>query len=206
MKYLKTFEKHKKTTSTLIIVDVQKSFRSFFTEMYLNKLKKYCKTFDAVYQIWDNHVDGKNIDLDYLYDDDPEVKKHHDLYQFPNQQDLIEKRYNYDVNIDFYKKILDKKTFNIVKNLESRGKLKRGQLFKTNEGTAIVYIGNNHKWFHIPIKLYNLFLSLKGKEVIIVGGADSECLEDVYIAGDSMGVLVKRNHTYIYSANHCPIK
>jgi hypothetical protein len=173
--------------------------------MYLHKLKEYCKEFSIVYQIFDNHVDGKNVDKDYLYDDDPEIPIHDDLYHFPNQKDLIEKRYNYDVDADFYKKILDKDIYNEIKEKEENKTIKKVELFKTKEGTAIVYIGNNHKWFHLPAKLYDLFLELKGKEVIITGGSDSECLEDVYIAGKSMGVIIKRDHRYIYSASHCPI-
>lgn len=205
MKYLKHFESYTQNT-TLIVVDVQKSFKKFFTEMYLHKLKEYCGQFSAVYQIWDNHVNGKNVDKDYLYHDDPEIPIHDDLYKFPNQVELIEKRYNYDVDADFYKKILDKEVYKDIKSREEDNTIKRGDLFKTKEGTAIVYIGNNHKWFHIPKKLYDLFLKLKGKEVTIVGGSDSECLEDVLIAGESMGIIMKRDHRYIYSANHCPIK
>lgn len=205
MKYLKHFESYNQNT-TLIVVDVQKSFKKFFTEMYLHKLKEYCKQFSNVYQIWDNHVDGKNVDKDYLYHDDPEIPIHDDLYKFPNQVELIEKRYNYDVDADFYKKILDKEVYKDIKSREDNNTIKRGDLFKTKEDTAIVYIGNNHKWFHIPKKLYDLFLKLKGKEVTIVGGSDSECLEDVLIAGESMGIIMKRDHRYIYSANHCPIK
>jgi hypothetical protein len=204
MKYIKNFENHS-NESTLIIVDVQKSFSKYFTEMYLHKLKEYCKEFSNVYQIWDNHVDGKQVDKDYLYDDDPQIPIHGDLYHFPNQKDLIEKRYNYDVNVDFYKKILDKEVYNQIKQKEENKTLKKGELFKTNEGTAIVYIGNNHKWMHLPVKLYELFLELKGKEVIVVGGSDSECCEDIYISGNSMGVKMKRDHRYIYSATHCPI-
>ena len=204
MKYIKTFENHS-NNSTLIIVDVQKSFSKYFTEMYLHKLKEYCKQFSNVYQIWDNHVDGKHVDKDYLYDDDPEIPIHDDLYHFPNQKDLIEKRYNYDVDVDFYKKILDKEVYNEIKQKEENKTIKKGELFKTNEGTAIVYIGNNHKWMHLPVKLYELFLELKGKEVIVAGGSDGECLQDIYIAGNSMGVKMKRDHRYIYSATHCPI-
>jgi len=33
-------------SSSLIIVDVQKSFRKFFTEMYINELSKHCKKFN----------------------------------------------------------------------------------------------------------------------------------------------------------------
>jgi hypothetical protein len=204
MRFIKTFENYT-NNSVLIVVDVQRSFRKFFSEMYLNELNKYCKQFSEVYQIWDNHVDGKNVDKDYLYDHEPDMPVNDDLYHFPNQTELIEKRYNYDVDADFYKRILDKEVYKDIKQREDNKTIKKGDLFKTKEGTAIVYIGNHHKWFHIPLKLYKHFLELKGQEVVIVGGADSECLEDVVIAGESMGVKMKRNHKYIYSANHCPI-
>jgi hypothetical protein len=204
MKYIKTYENHNNTT--LIIVDVQKSFKKFFTEMYLNELKKYCQNFQNVYQIFDNHVDGKNVDKDYLYDENPKLPTNGDIYTFPNQKLLVEKRYTYQVNCDFFKKILDEKVYNDIKKLEGTNKIKRGQSFKTNEGTSIVYIGNNHKWMHLGKKLLNLFELLRGKDVIIVGGADGECLEDIVISAESFGVKVKRDHKYIYSASHCPIK
>jgi len=50
-----------------------------------------------------------------------------------------------------------------------------------------------------------MLLSLKNKNVIIVGGADSECLEDIYTAALSIGVNIKRDWKYIYTANSCPI-
>ena len=203
MQYLKLFENFQ--NETLIIVDVQKSFKKFFTEMYLHELKKYCENFSEVYQLWDNHVDGKNVDKDYLFDNNPDVPVHNDLYHFPNQKDIIEKRYNYDVDVDFYKKILDKETYDLLKSKEDSDSLKRGDLFKTKEDTALVYIGNNHKWFQVPKKLFNLFQQLKGKDVTIVGGADSECLSDVYTAAESMGVKIKRDWKFIYTASHCPI-
>jgi hypothetical protein len=205
MIFLKTFENYN-IENTLIIVDVQKSFKKFFSEMYLNELKKYCHNFQNVYQIWDNHHHGKNVDKDYLYDDKPEIPIDGDLYHFPNQKELIEKRYNYDVDADFYKKILDKEVYNEISEKEEGGELKKGDIFPTKEGTIITYIGNNHVWFHCPVKLYQLLKSLKGKEVVIVGGADSECLEDVVTTAEKIGVLIKRNHKFIYSANHCPIK
>ena len=204
MKYIKTFESYKE--DTLIIVDVQKSFKKFFSEIYLNELKKYCNNFNNVYQIFDNHVDGKNVDKDYLYQENPKIPIHKDLYHFPNQKDLIEKRYNYDVDADFYKKILDKDVYDEISKKEEDKSLKKGDIFKTKEGTFIVYIGNNHNWHHLSKKLYNLLLSLKGKEVTIVGGADSECLEDIYTAATSLGVKIKRNYKYIYTATGPVIK
>jgi hypothetical protein len=205
MRYIKTFENHSKN-STLIIVDVQKSFSKYFSEMYIHRLKEYSNQFSDVYQIFDNHSMGKDVDKDYLYDDNPEIPIHNDLYNFPNQTELIEKRYNYDVDVDFYKRILDKNIYKEIKEKEENKTIKKGELFKTKEGTIIVYIGNNHKWFHVPIKLYNLLKTKKGKIIYIVGGSDSECLEDIYITCVSLGIDVKRDHRYIYSATHCPIK
>jgi hypothetical protein len=174
--------------------------------MYLNELNKYCLKFDKVYQIFDNHVDGKNPDKDYLYDSDPDIENKKDLYKFNNQVDLIEKRYQYDVDADFYKKILDDEVYDDIKNKEKNKSLKRGDFFPTTGGTIIVYIANNHQWFHIPKKLYDIFLTLKGKEVTIVGGSDQECYLDVEVSGRALGVNVKRNRDYIYSASFCPIK
>ena len=211
MRYLKTFESHS-SKDILIIVDVQKSFSEFFTDRYVNELKKYCNKFDRVYQIWDNHVDGKNVDKDYLYDEDPDIPVHKDLYHFPNQTDLIEKRYNYDVDVDFYKKVLTSETYKEVKEKEDSGELKRGDFFPTNEDTIIVFIDNNHRWFHCPKKLYELFIDITEAQddnranVTIVGGADSECILDVEITAKSLGVDFKRNDGYIYSAKNCPIK
>ena len=205
MRFIKTFENYEQS-DILIIIDVQKSFKKFFTEMYINQLTKYCNNFNEVYQIFDNHVDGKNVDKDYLYDDEPEIPIHDDLYHFPNQKDIIEKRYNYNVDADFYKKILDKEVYDKISDMEESKSLKKGDVFPTKEGTVITYIGNKHVWFHCPKKLYELLNSLKSKNIKIVGGSDSECLEDVFTLAEKIGLNIKRDHRYIWSANHCPIK
>jgi hypothetical protein len=205
MKYIKLFENFSKNR-ILIIVDVQKSFKKFFTDNYLNQLNNYCNKFDKVYQIFDNHHEGKNPDKDYLYDINPDIENVDDLYKFNNQVDKIEKRYNYDVDADFYKKILSEDTYNTIKEKESNNTLKKGNYFNTTEGTIIVYIGNNHQWFHCPIKLYDLFKSIKGEEIVIVGGASSECIEDVMVCAKALGLKILKNDRYIYSAKNCPIK
>jgi hypothetical protein len=162
--------------------------------------------FDEVYQIYDNHIEGKDVDPDYLYDDNPDTPISEDIYTFPNQVDIIEKRYNYDVDVDFYKKILSKETYKLMKEKEQQSSFKRGDLFETKYGTVLVYIGNNHKWYHCPKKLLNLFRKLKGKSVKMVGGADQECFLDVEITATSLGVDVSRNFRYIWSAVHCPVQ
>lgn len=210
MKYIQKFEKFESSSkSILIIVDVQKSFKKFFNDNYVNSLKEYAKKFDDVYQIFDNHHKGKNVDKDYLYDEDHETESEGDLYEFPNQKDLIEKRYNYDVDADFYKKILTDETYNKIKSKENS--LQKGEFFPTSEGTIIVYIGNNHKWFHVPKKLYDIFKDLKQAQTVdtnitLVGGANGECLEDIITTCNSLGLKTQKDIDYIYSASHCPIK
>jgi hypothetical protein len=141
MKYLKVYENF--ANEVLLIVDVQKSYKKFFTEMYLHELKKYCNNFTNVYQIFDNHVDGKNPNKDYLYDDNPDIPVNDDLYTFPNQKDLIEKRYRYDVDVEFFKEKMSKDQYIKLKSLEDSKKLKIGDTFKTDSGIILIFIGNN---------------------------------------------------------------
>lgn len=208
MNHLKLFEDfdQKEKFEHLLIVDVQKSFSKYFTDNYVEQLKKYAEKFQNVYQLWDNHVQGPNVDKDYLYDEKPKIPKIKDIIKFPNEKLRIEKRYNYDVDVDFYKKILKKDIFEEIKEKEKNKQLKRGDFFYTTEGTIIVYIGNQHVWYHVPIKLYNLFVKLKGVEVTLVGGSLGECLLDVETAAKSLGVNLVANKKYIYSASYCPIK
>lgn len=187
-----------------MVVDVQKSFKKFYSAAYLQAVMDLCKKYPNIYQIWDNHID-KDDDKDYLYHENPEVPIHNDLHTFPNQKLLIEKRYHYDVNVDFFKKVLDKETFQIMKDKESRQALKKGDKFKTKNGTYIVFVGNKHRWFHVPKKLFKVFQMNQGKSIDIIGGSDSECLEDIITSGISLGVNMKRIWKYIYSATHCPI-
>ena len=92
---------------------------------------------------------------------------------------LIEKRYTYDVDVTFFKKILDPNVYAQIKEKEDNKLLKRGEYFQTSYGTIIVYVGNNHNWIHIGKKLLGFLQTLSGKEITLVGGADSECLLDI---------------------------
>ena len=199
MLHLENYENF--TQKILIIIDVQKSFNKFFSSNFVEELRKYSEMFTHVYQVFDNHHEGDDVDKDYLYDETPELPVSGDLYKFPNEKGIIEKRYNYDVDIDFYRKIVTKEVYEKVKYLESSSTIKRGAIFPTTEGTLLVYIGNNHKWFHVPKKLYNLLKSMKGKIVYMAGGSRDECFLDIETTAKSLGVNIKIDYKYTYSAS-----
>lgn len=183
----------------LLIVDVQSNFKKYFPidpNGYLKKLDNYCLEFPSgttdltgVYQIWDSNSGSKPT------------------YIFKNQKDFVEKKYGIK---KFYSKlkggfnewiyqIFDENTLNQFK--AKKNKFNAGDAFKLKSGNEfLIYIGNNHKWFLVNSELVDLFKKLRNKKVIIVGGADNECLEDVYIASKSFGVIPVYNHQYIYSA------
>jgi hypothetical protein len=140
-------------------------------------LNRYCKNFNTVYQIWDsNKIDKPS-------------------YKFLNQKGLFEKKYGtkFSKNLVYTTDELNKRYPNA----------KEGDIFKLDEtDTYIVRIKNNHKWFYVNKGLVDLFKNLKGKNVILVGGAYGECITDVYESMETFGVLVKYNKNYIYSAKN----
>jgi hypothetical protein len=200
---LEKFSNKYKPKNILLICDVQKSFNKFFTPDYVSGLDSYCNDFHEVYQLWDNHVDGKRIPSNYLYKrNHPEASEHEDLYQFNKQTKLIEKRYNYRVDATFYSKILDYDTLNKIKSID----LKPGIMFDTTKNTKICFIGNNHRWFHCPVKLYETLLDIKQDNITLCGGAEFECLHDIYVLGKALGLNIKKNRNHIYDAKNCPVK
>jgi hypothetical protein len=179
--YLKENANMSNHDGILVIVDVQKQFDKFTPQNYEQNIIKYCKKFPTdnqgrgVYQIWDAN------------------KAQVPSYQFPNTVQTIKK--NYGIKFDNQiKKIAD--------NLSQRYPgAKEGQQFKLkNKNTFLVRVNNNHKWFYINEDLYNFYLKLKGKTVVLIGGSDAECLEDVYVSMKSFGINPVYNHDYIYNA------
>lgn len=175
----------------LLIVDVQSEFSKFIPKRFVAKLNKYAKEFDNVYQIWDSNKTNKPT------------------YKFPNEKELVEKKYGikkyckqYNDGFDeWITTIFDDKTCNNIKNLIKKKEIKEGDKFKLKDKDEfLVYIGNAHQWFLVNNGLYLLFKKLINKNVVIVGGASDECLEDIYISAKSFGLKPIYNHEYIYSA------
>jgi len=156
----------------LVIVDVQKVFGKFIPVDFEKKLNKYCQNFKYVYQIWDSNKVSKPS------------------YKFDNQIRTIRKNYG----TKFSKKI--EKLANDLSNKYPHAQ--EGDIFEVGDN-YMVRINNNHKWFYLNDDLVALYKELKGKKVIVVGGADNECIEDVYISMNSFEINAIYNHDYIYS-------
>jgi hypothetical protein len=180
--YLNEASSLEQNDGILVIVDVQKQFDKFTPQNFESNINKYCEQFPkddnagkGVYQIWDAN------------------KAQNFSYNFPNTLQTIKK--NYGTNFD-------NRIKKIAEDLMRKyPKCKEGQQFKLkNENTFLVRVNNNHKWFFVNEELYNLYLKLKGKSVILIGGADDECLEDVEVSMKSFGINPKYNHDYIYNA------
>jgi len=157
----------------LVIVDVQKVFGKFIPQDFEKKLNLYCKKFKEVIQIWDSNKTNKPS------------------WKFDNQSEFIRKNYGTKFSNTLVK---------VTDNLDEKyPNAKEGDAFKVGDD-YVVKIDNNHKWFYLNDDLQELYGELKGKKVIVTGGADSECLTDVYVSMKSFGVNVVYNHEYIYSA------
>lgn len=175
---MKTFSQHIKESTDngiLVVVDVQKEFEKFIPQGYVDQLINYAKNFHTVYQIWDSN------------------KAKSPSYTFPNQKSVIIKK--------FGTKFSDELEDTVAKLNQKHPNAKEGDIFEFDDvNSFVVRIKNNHSWFYVPEKMAELFKSLKGKSVIVVGGANDECLKDVYEAMESFGIKPKYDHRYIYSA------
>jgi hypothetical protein len=155
----------------LLIVDVQKEFGDYIPDDMVKELFEYCKEFKNVYQIWDAHDTAAPT------------------FKFPNQKLSIKKK--------FGKKFLEKDVQDKLEKMKNKSI--EGQQIQIDSDDIFVRVKNNHDWFFINDDLLKLFNTLKGKKIILVGGADFECLKDVFIACKSMGIKTILNHKYIYS-------
>ena len=170
------------TDGILVIVDVQKQFDKFIPQNFEKNIFKYCGEFPkddnsgkGVYQIWDAN------------------KAQNFSYNFPNTLMTIKK--NYGTKFDGS---IEKLAADLMKKYPQ---CKEGQQFKLNGKNAyLVRVKNNHKWFYVNEDLYNLYLKLKGKTVVLVGGASKECILDIYESMESFGIRPVYNYDYIYSA------
>lgn len=159
---------------TLVIVDVQKEFDEYIQHDLVDGLSSYAEKFDRLYQIWDTHDDTNGP-----------------THSFPGQVDSIPKK--------FGKKHFSPEVKEFIKRVKDSSE--EGRTFKLSEGEGyVVRVDNNHDWFYVNPEIVKLILTIKDDEVILAGGADGECLEDVYQAFLAFGLNVKINKKYTYDA------
>lgn len=164
----------------LVVVDVQGEFDEYTPQGFEENIMKYCEEFPkdeegrGVYQIWDSN------------------KATGFTYTFPNQIIAVRKNYGTKFNTT-----IRNIAFNKLPQDVPEGKVYRFE--DTNK--YLVKVNNNHKWFFVNGELYDLYQKLKSKRVIIIGGADNECLQDVYVSMKSFGIIPVYNHNYIYNAS-----
>jgi len=194
MKYLRYFKENLSLDNNdgiLFIVDVQSQFEKFIPKNFVSKVDEYCEGFTSVYQIWDSNKAKKPT------------------YKFKNQVATIEKQFGVkkhykDLDRGFEEwssKIFDEKVYNNILKLLKTKKMKEGNKFKLKDKDEyLVYIDNEHSWFYVHENMYKIFKKLKDQKVILVGGADDECLKDIYISAESFGLIPIYNYEYIYSA------
>ncbi|NPV13199.1 MAG: hypothetical protein HPY57_15640 [Ignavibacteria bacterium] len=159
----------------LIVCDLQKEFSRYIPTGMVDAVIDYCKKFHTVYQIWDSNNANKPS------------------YTFPNQKAAIIKK--------FGTKFSDELEDTVAKLNQKHPNAKEGDIFEFDDvNSYVVRVKNNHGWFYVPEKMAELFKSLKGKTVILVGGAYGECLKDVYEAMKSFGIKPQYDKRFIYSA------
>lgn len=157
----------------LIVVDVQKEFKKFIQYDLVEELTTYARKFKKVYQIWDAH---KNVNAP--------------SYKFPNEVMAVVKLFGKNHFSDKVREYTEE----IQKSTEE------GTTLKLNDGGYVVRVDNNHDWFYINPEIIQVINDVKNDQVVLVGGADNECLEDIYVAFSAFGVDVRKNQKYIYSA------
>lgn len=201
LKDYKIFEKKQKNAGTdIIVVDVQDSFKQFFGDEYLEKVKEYCQDYKRVFQIWDSTKASKS---DYL---------------FPNQVAEYKKKYGGSLTPDMVEGMFTEPMWDVVKKkLEDIPT--KNDLFETRYGDAWIYVGTKtdnleskvgHDWFLCPKELMSLFKSFKELErkIILIGGAgasdgkhmeDGECLTDIAAVLSTLSVSFEINSELVYS-------
>lgn len=179
----------KKYTQDLIIVDVQKEFDKYFNNNYLNELNKYTNNFTRVFQIIDTIDTDKNS---YIFNN--QTKVYHKEYGGELSEDMVEDYFLPNEVEDIKERLLNVNT---------------GDLFKTMYNEYFVYIGGQymggHEWFYCSNELAEFFNKLytDKRQIILVGGAENECLYSIYIIMKAFNIDVEINKEFTYNVNGC---
>lgn len=184
--YIPLFEQY--DNETLIIVDVQREFEKWWKNQGRDSLPKdiddYCKNFHQVYQIWDDH------------------EAESPTWHFSNQIVALQKHYGVDQPDG---EILDLNAYFSGDELNKvndalASEIKKPAIFKTNDGNYAILVLGSHKWF-LPTKELVETLLIINDDIILIGGAEGECLKDIEVLLKLLGKTYNVNYEYTYAAN-----
>lgn len=183
--YLKEHNKASEKSEALLIVDVQESFDKFMTEDYVNAVFEFCEDFDRVYQVWDS------------------INQNEPSWTFPNQVGECSKEYG-DLEIEHFDEFFNE--IDIERHKTIFENPSKGDKMYCKDGSVWLYVGEMHTWFWLKKDLENFLKSIKefDESPTIVGGSSEECLEDLIVACEHVGLSPKLDYRYIYSATFCP--
>jgi hypothetical protein len=184
--FVPLFEQY--NNETLIIVDVQEPFSKWWNnaghETLPNDINDYCKNFHKVYQIWDDH-DAKSPS-----------------WKFNNEVAVLRKHYGVDQpdgEIQDYSAYFEGDELKNVMDTINSGVLEPA-IFKRKEGNYAILVCGSHKWFLATKELVETLL-LINDDIILVGGAEGECLKDIEVLLKLIGKTFSVNYEYTYAAN-----
>lgn len=174
---------------TLIIVDVQEPFRKWWDKNgkydLPERINDYCADFPEVYQIWDDH-----------YTKSPSWK-------FYNETAKLKKHYGTDTptgDIKDYTSVFNPNDIKEAMEIAKPGEIAMPKIFNTKDGNYVIrVIGGNHKWFFVSKEMYDV-LSHISNDIVLVGGAEGECLKDVQVLLDILGKTYRNEERYCYNA------
>lgn len=187
MGYVPLFEEHEH--GILVIVDVQEPFEKWWIkngkECLPERINDYCAMFDGTYQIWDDHRAKKPT------------------WEFYKQIMALKKHYGVDNptgDIKDYTKVFRPEDVEEAMSLAEPKSIATPKLFRTIDGNYIIrVIGGTHKWFFVSTDLYTAMANITSP-IVLVGGAEGECLKDVETLLDILGKKYRTEHRYCYNA------
>lgn len=174
-------------TKCLIIVDVQEPFKKWWIkngkDSLVDDINEYCLNFNKVYQIWDDH-DA----------DSPS-------YTFNNEFQTIRKHFGVDKSdgeLDNLEEIFDSLELQKVNNILNSDIIEQ-TLFKTKTDEYAILVNGSHKWF-FPSKELTDAVNNINSDIILVGGAEGECLYDIEVMLKLLNKKFSVNLEYTYNA------
>lgn len=197
--------------STLLIIDVQETYRKHCSRL-INELPEIFQNHDNIYYLWDNGSGEslfEQVPEEWLIEDDESTDSRYNQFN-----KTITKQYGFfrdfmdSINLGYPEEdIVQFGKFMISKGIsDSRDIVEDASLYE--QANAAFKLNNNLKTFlenkanlqtYIMTIPYDLIEELKnGDNYILVGGGINECLEEVRLLMEMIGVNYSILHEYTY--------